>query len=70
MIIVVAPFVLPQDNWSFDSDKTNGVRPPHVSNYVTKKLSLTIEGGKLECNQHYNNHSTKGDSNENIQSGT
>ena len=25
-----APFVLPQNNWSFDSGKTNGVMPAHV----------------------------------------
>ena len=25
--IVFAPFVLPQNNWSFDSGKTNGVMP-------------------------------------------
>lgn len=29
-IIVFAPFVLPQNNWSFDSGKTNGVMPAHV----------------------------------------
>jgi len=28
---VLAPFVLPQGNWSFDSGKTNGVMPAHVS---------------------------------------
>jgi len=30
-IKVFAPFVLPQNNWSFDSGKTNGVMPAHVS---------------------------------------
>lgn len=29
--IVFAPFVLPQNNWSFDSGKTNGVMPADVS---------------------------------------
>jgi hypothetical protein len=29
-IIVFAPFVLPQNNWSFDSGITNGVMPAHV----------------------------------------
>ena len=29
-IIVFAPFVLPQNNWSFNSGKTNGVMPAHV----------------------------------------
>jgi len=29
-IKVFAPFVLPQNNWSFDSGKTNGVMPAHV----------------------------------------
>ena len=29
-IIEFAPFVLPQNNWSFDSGKTNGVMPVHV----------------------------------------
>jgi len=29
-IKVFAPFVLPQNNWSVDSGKTNGVMPAHV----------------------------------------
>jgi len=28
--IVFAPFVLPQNNWSFDSGITNGVMPANV----------------------------------------
>lgn len=30
MIIVFAPFVLPQNNFSFDSGKTNGVMSANV----------------------------------------
>jgi hypothetical protein len=28
--VVLAPFVLPQSNWSYDGGKTNGVMPAHV----------------------------------------
>ncbi len=40
-IIVFAPFVLPQNNWSFDSGKTNGVMPAHVRRQHGK-----LTGGK------------------------
>jgi hypothetical protein len=33
-IIVFAPFVLSQNNWSLDSGKTNGVIPAHVMRHV------------------------------------
>jgi len=32
-IVVVAPFVLPQNNWSFNSGKTNGVMFADVMRY-------------------------------------
>jgi len=35
-IIVFAPFVLPQNNWSFDSGKTNGVMPADVRCHADK----------------------------------
>jgi hypothetical protein len=36
-IKVFAPFVLPQDNWSFDSGKTNGVMPAHVVRHTGRR---------------------------------
>jgi hypothetical protein len=40
-IIVFAPFVLPQDNWSFGSGKTNGVMPANVMmSYTAAKRFL------------------------------
>ena len=37
-IIEFAPFVLPQNNWSFDSGKTNGVMPAYVVTDIRSAL--------------------------------
>jgi len=34
---VLAPFVLPRNNWSFDSGKTNGVMPAVYEKAKVKK---------------------------------
>ncbi len=42
------PFVAIENEF-FIGGKRHGVNTQDVSNYATKKLSLTVEGGMLNC---------------------
>jgi hypothetical protein len=50
-IIVFAPFVLPQNNWSFSSGKTNGVMPAHVRRHVAATISALSNNNRREIIQ-------------------
>lgn len=51
-IIAFAPFVLPQNNWAFDSGKTNGVMPAHVMRHCAasynKQRAMEFACDRLE----------------------